>query len=83
MVSNLFLFGTALLVVGLVLVMLAMRHRTASHPPIPSSDVKHWKPIWRMQDCYTPVGYKLQLVGWITVCGAAMLLAAGFLMPLV
>jgi hypothetical protein len=57
--------GVALFLIGLVMALSAQRYRTPQCPPIPSFNVKHWKPIWRMQDWFTPKGYRLHLYGWL------------------
>jgi hypothetical protein len=62
----------ALLVIGLVLVVIAQRHRMADHPQIISFNPRDWKPIWRMQNYFDPIGFRLNLVGWILVILSAV-----------
>jgi hypothetical protein len=61
--------------VGIALMLFSWGNRTSAHPGV-TFNPKHWKPIWRMKEFYTPRGYWMQLVG-----GA--LLAAGAICHLV
>lgn len=47
----LLLAGAILLFVGMAMSVFALaKHTTAAHPPVPSFNPKHWKPIWRTKD---------------------------------
>lgn len=80
--ETLFVLGAVFLVVGIAMVAIAMKYRTAAHPPVPTSNTQAWKPVWKMQDYYTRTGFRLQLVGWLIIIISAVALGVCFLVPL-
>ena len=52
------------MLIGLVFIIISQKMRTVNHPPVPSFNVKHWKPIWMMKDWFTPKGFKFHMTGW-------------------
>ena len=52
------------ILIGLTIVIIAQTMKSPSHPPVPSFNVKHWKPVWLMKDWFTPKGFKYHITGW-------------------
>jgi hypothetical protein len=67
MYRAIFLIGAVVSLTGLGMVLAALRQRTPAHPPVPCFNPRYWRPIWRMQDWYTPTGFRLHLAGWIAL----------------
>jgi hypothetical protein len=61
----LIIVGGVLFLAGLVLVLIALGHRTSEAPRWPSFNPRDWKPVWKMQDWFDPIGYKLNLAGFV------------------
>ena len=60
------LIGLALLLIGIVLWVLALRHRSPEAPSMGSLSTyhpRHWKPIWKQRSWFSPQGYRYYLVG--------------------
>lgn len=70
------LTGSIALVVGVVSVIVSMFHCTEKSPNLLSLSGWHprnWRPIWRMQEWYNPLGYRLHLIGFTLIIAGAML----------
>ncbi len=51
------LIGLALLLIGIVLWVLALRHRSPEAPSMGSLSTyhpRHWKPIWKQRSWFSP-----------------------------
>lgn len=49
---------------GIALVIWSLFYRTEAHPGTPSFSPRDWRPIWKTRSWYTPMGYKLHILGW-------------------
>lgn len=55
-----------LLLSGVILWMLALRHRTSEAPSLATIRAYHprnWKPVWKQRLWFTPVGFRYYLLG--------------------
>lgn len=69
--------GCIVLIVGLILGALSLRYRSdkvkASWFSL-TFNPRHWNPYWKMQDYYTPKGFRYQLWGVTLILIAAVIL---------
>jgi hypothetical protein len=71
--GTLLLASGALLIGGMIAMLVSVKYRTDKHPPIPSFNPRHWLPLWKARDWYTPKGYRLAFWGGIAVSSGALL----------
>jgi len=75
----LFVSGAAMFLVGLAMVLSALRYRTPACPPLPSFNPREWRPVWKMQDWFEPKAYRLHLIGWaLASAGCVLLIFASY-----
>lgn len=74
------LFSLAFILIGLVLCFLARKFRIPEHTPFFSFNPKYWLPVWKMKEYFRSPGYKLNLIGAITISIGVGLLVIGYLL---
>jgi len=63
------------MVVGIVFSILAIKHRTGKCPPILSINPKDWKPLWMAKDWFSPIGFRLYVIGnMLIIIGVGLIL---------
>lgn len=69
MESTLLITSLISLVSGITMSVIALQMRTESAPPYAKClfNPKCWRPVWRMKDWFTPLGYRLNLLGTILI----------------
>jgi hypothetical protein len=63
----------ALMIGGLLMYALGLRHRTADHPGLVRFHPKYWKPLWKMRPWYAKKGFIQILVGTMLVAAGGIL----------
>jgi hypothetical protein len=65
--SYIVFLSVALILLGFILIVVALKFRTSKSHSLLSFNPKHWIPLWKMREAFRPPGYTLNLVGWLLV----------------
>ncbi len=73
--------GLVGMIVGLVLILISLAHRTKEEPMVGSMNPRHWKPLWEMQSWFTPRGFKLHIIAWgLFLCGNTIMIVQNLIL---
>lgn len=73
LVATLTFLAIGLIVGGFVSMILALKHRTAEHPPVPSFNPRDWVSFGKRRQWYSPKGCHLAVWGSLAVSLGAFL----------